>query len=423
MLTVIVAFIVVAGLVAGCGDDDDDTSSGAAGDATDTTGGEATGEPVKIGLINQEAGAVGTFPAIGIAMQAAVDYINTELNGVEGHPLELVKCVTEGTSESTQQCAEEMVSENPLYVTTGIDFFGVASYPVLQQAGIFAVGALPLSTQESSAENVFFVNAGNASTTVGEAVYIHENLPDVERVTVVTNDNAASQASIPFVQDPLESFGIEVSVVSVPDAQTDYLGPFTQVQDTDPDAIIVNTSPPGCISLASVAASQGNEVPIVSQLTCYDNTMKEQIGAALEGWHIGLLTLDPEGDSEDAELFRRVMTDYVGEDADLTGFSPVGFQTIMTVYNNVLEPTGYDGLVDSATGEYKAEVIQERMSDPEGGELFLGGHYQCGLDPFTAVCDYHSGWNVVGPAPDLALEDQLDGELLDTRDVVTEQFG
>jgi len=425
-LLAIALLAIAALLVASCGGDDEDETTGATSapdDGGEDNGGdggeEASGESIPIGFINQDAGAVGTFPEMRLGMEAAVDYINKELGGVDGHPVELVNCSTEGTPESTQKCAQQMVSEDPLYVATGIDFFGATGYPVMTGAGLVVWGSLPLSTQESAMDNVFWVNAGNASTTTAEAVYINEQLPDVEHVTIITNANAASQASVPFVQKPLEAFGIEVSVVSVPDEQTDYLGPYTQALENDPDAFIVNTSPPGCISFAQVAERQGNELPIVSQLTCYNRTMREQIGAALEGWHIGLLTHNPEGDTEDAELFREVINGFEGDDADMTGFVPVSFQNMMTMYNNVLKPLGYDGLVNE-DGSFNRDALIEELNEP--GQLFLGGEYQCGEPPFPSACDYRSGWYVVGPGPDLPLEDQLDGELIDARPVVEEHL-
>src|SRR5262245_31231256 len=47
--------------------------------------------PVTIGYINQEGG-VPSFPEATQGMEAAVDYVNEELGGIEGHPLALKKC-------------------------------------------------------------------------------------------------------------------------------------------------------------------------------------------------------------------------------------------------------------------------------------------------------------------------------------------
>ena len=49
--------------------------------------------PVRIGLLNQENDPVGSFPEIRLGIEGAVAYINTELGGIGGHPIELVTCL------------------------------------------------------------------------------------------------------------------------------------------------------------------------------------------------------------------------------------------------------------------------------------------------------------------------------------------
>jgi hypothetical protein len=90
---------------------------------------------------------------------------------------------------------------------------------------------------------------------------------------------------------------------------------------------------------------------------------------------------------------------------------------MMTMYENVLEPLGYEGLVNDEDS-YNRDALREQLLEP--GQLFLGGDYQCGEPPFPSACDYHTGWYVVGSPPDLGLEDQLGGKLLDARPLVEE---
>ncbi|MSX81691.1 MAG: hypothetical protein F2736_02765, partial [Actinobacteria bacterium] len=49
----------------------------------------AKGDPILIGMINQEAGAAGAFPELSAADRAAVAFINNELGGVNGRPIQL----------------------------------------------------------------------------------------------------------------------------------------------------------------------------------------------------------------------------------------------------------------------------------------------------------------------------------------------
>ena len=71
---------------------------------------EASGEPVVIGYVNQEGGTP-AFPEDTIGLEAAVDYINTTLGGVQGRPCEIKKCVVQ-KEEDGQRCAQEMLADD-----------------------------------------------------------------------------------------------------------------------------------------------------------------------------------------------------------------------------------------------------------------------------------------------------------------------
>ena len=48
---------------------------------------------VRIGLMHQENDPIGSFPEIRFGIEGAVNYINAELGGIDGHPVELVTCL------------------------------------------------------------------------------------------------------------------------------------------------------------------------------------------------------------------------------------------------------------------------------------------------------------------------------------------
>src|SRR5881227_3720659 len=55
---------------------------------------DATLKPVIVGYVNQEGG-VTAFPEATAGTEAAVKYVNAELGGVGGHPLQLKKCLVQ----------------------------------------------------------------------------------------------------------------------------------------------------------------------------------------------------------------------------------------------------------------------------------------------------------------------------------------
>ena len=120
----------------------------------------ATGEPIRLGMINQDTGAVGAFPELTLAAQAAVDFVNAELGGIDGRPLELLTCDTGFSPEGSTACAQRLVSEGVVAVTGGIDVWG-ASIPVLESNEIPYIGGIPVSDAELRSPISFLFSGGS----------------------------------------------------------------------------------------------------------------------------------------------------------------------------------------------------------------------------------------------------------------------
>ena len=160
--------LTAAGLVAaGCSSDSGD-SGGAAGGLT--------GKPVVVGMINQEGSPEGSFPEVREDAEAAVEYVNQQLNGVDGRPLKLEPCITTGSPESSQACANRLRDKDPVAVIGGVDLGTSASLPVFEQAGIPYVSGSPTLGDELTSSTGFLFTGGAASDLLGEAKYITETL-------------------------------------------------------------------------------------------------------------------------------------------------------------------------------------------------------------------------------------------------------
>ena len=70
----------------------------------------ASGDPITIGYVNQE-GATPAFPENTVGLEAAVDYINSTLGGVQGRPVQIKKCVVQ-KEEDGQKCGQEMLADD-----------------------------------------------------------------------------------------------------------------------------------------------------------------------------------------------------------------------------------------------------------------------------------------------------------------------
>jgi hypothetical protein len=89
-----------------------------------------TDNPIVVGMINQENTPLGSFPELRLSAEAAVKWINTELGGVSGRPIQLETCITTFSVEKSQACAQEMVQKGAVAVTGGIDISSNGSVPI-----------------------------------------------------------------------------------------------------------------------------------------------------------------------------------------------------------------------------------------------------------------------------------------------------
>ncbi len=79
----------------------------------------ASGDPITIGYVNGEGVPGADFPENTVGLEAAVDYINSTLGGVQGRPVQIKKCVVQ-KEEDGQKCAQEMLADDSVkFVLTG----------------------------------------------------------------------------------------------------------------------------------------------------------------------------------------------------------------------------------------------------------------------------------------------------------------
>jgi branched-chain amino acid transport system substrate-binding protein len=180
----IAAAIAIAGTVAALAGCASGTSS-----STPTT--EPTGAPLTIGVIAPLAGAT-ALPAAEYGVLAAQDYINHQLGGIGGRPLELDWCKSDGTPEFLVNCANHFVEAGVPLVYDASTLAIPAAAPILKQAGIPIVGSYPASTGvEAQDYGSSFYFAGGAAM---HAVGLTQSLAAVDAKTAALAVTASPQA-------------------------------------------------------------------------------------------------------------------------------------------------------------------------------------------------------------------------------------
>jgi len=127
----VVATLAAVGLLAAaCG------SSSSSGGSSSTTN-AATGSPIVVGQILPLTGANIALPEIGNSLAASITALNNT-GGINGHPLRLIQCDSQGVASVEVQCAQQIVSDHVVATLADNTFSAEA-----QVQGIFDAARIP----------------------------------------------------------------------------------------------------------------------------------------------------------------------------------------------------------------------------------------------------------------------------------------
>ena len=297
--------------------------------------------PIKVGMINIDDAPLGALPELTRAMDAGVKFINTELGGVRGAPIELVKCSVDLSPEKSQACARKMVEDDVIAVVPGINIMSNAAVPVLEQASIPIVGGIPVNEAEMVSPLSFQFSGGSPGAFVAFVSDAHSRL-QAKKIVV-------SYANLPQIGGPAQKYGSQlardlgIEVVEVPFdlGATDMSAVIQRASAEKPDAIMVSAADASCATSMNALADLSVTVPVYMVGSCADQKWLEQVGVdrvkniqfAIEG------RLDQTvSKSADTELYRTAMAKY-STDVNAAGAATVAFRSLMNLYGAMIDST------------------------------------------------------------------------------------
>jgi branched-chain amino acid transport system substrate-binding protein len=321
-------------------------------------------EPIKIGMINQENTPLGSFPELRGAAQAAAAWVNAELGGVDGRPIEIVPCVTSFSVEQSQACAQDMVQAGVVAVVGGIDVTSNGSIPVLQQNGIPAIGGIPANLAEQQSTTNFYFSGGTAGGMAAMMAHaVKQGATSVmiaygefESFTVTARDFAAAVG---------ESLGLEVELLPFPIVGADMLQVLTAAANADVDALIVAAADTSCVPVMEGAVQLELRAQVYLVGACAAATILEAAGESAAG-----VIFSGEGpadaDAVEGAIFDAVVERYAVDPAG--GAGTVGFRGFMNLYSLLVDLGGDN--IDSAA---LTELVRSAVDRPS----FWGHSYTC----------------------------------------------
>jgi branched-chain amino acid transport system substrate-binding protein len=321
--------------------------------------------PIVIGMINQEDTPLGSFPEVRRGVEAGVDFVNAELGGVGGRPLELHTCITSFDPEQSANCAQEMVAQDVVALVGGIDVTSNGSMPVLEQNGIPQLGGIPANLVEQQSPVTFFFSGG---VTGGLGAFLADTADKGGTSSVLAYGEFESfQVAAEDYAAPLaDSLGIDLELISYPLTATDFLPVLTRAAESDPDSIIVAAAGAACTPIMTTFQDLGIDAQLYLVGACADNEIIRAAGGAHEG-----VLFNTEGPPLSVETVEDEMFLSINElhaDDEAGGAGTVGLRGFMNLYA-LMAGLGPDGV--------SREAVLETVRAAEDQPSFWGHAYTC----------------------------------------------
>jgi branched-chain amino acid transport system substrate-binding protein len=244
--------------VAACGGSSGSSSSSssapAAATSTPAPAKVASGAPITIGFLNQEKGAV-AFPDFGSGARVARDYLNDQLGGVNGRPLRFVDCQTDGSPETSIDCANKFAEAHVAAVLEGIDFGSDATLPILKTAKIPLVGHTAFGAGQSVSTNAFFFGAALPAYGIAP-LQVMKNQLHAKSAVYLGSDTKLIHGFVDGAIAPAaKSAGISLTPIYYQATNPDFSSTLTGALAKKPDVIFTTAPDPDCIGIVKSAST------------------------------------------------------------------------------------------------------------------------------------------------------------------------
>lgn len=284
--------------------------------------------PITVGWVNSQGGPGGT-PEATVAAQAAVKYINTELGGIQGHPLKLATCYISSTEEEVQQCGQKMVNNSAVKLVN-VSFMGIVSGgPLYTLTGPRKplLGVSASTPAEFGAKNAFFMFLSNYS--VGGLTTFVKDVQHAKTVSMLAPAGPFAQLAEATAKQ-LDAIGIKTKVTAYPTTASDLTAPVLSSGAAKADVIIPYVLAPDCIRVYKALQQLKITTPVTTTALCTDPSVIKALGDVPKGWSFALTQnpLDIKNDPNIAQYVKKLQQ-YGGSDANPGGEAPTSFGLVM----------------------------------------------------------------------------------------------
>ncbi len=246
------------------------------------------------------------------SMEMAIDEINAA-GGIDGRKLEAVIYDSEGEPTKAVLAANRLISRDRVLAVVGTSLTPttLAVIPIMERNRIPLVSCAAGIDITEPVRPWIFKTAQSDALAVG-AIYEHMKKEGIERIGILTVENAFGESGRHQLQTKAEEFGIQIVHASSFGARdTDMTAQLTRIRGTNPDAIVCWGTNPGPAVVARNLQQLNINVPLYQSHGVASPRFIELAGDAADGIYLPtgkILVADqlPEDDPQ-----KEVLTRYI----------------------------------------------------------------------------------------------------------------
>jgi branched-chain amino acid transport system substrate-binding protein len=356
-------------------------------------------KPVQIGFVNQEGGAP-AFPENDGAADAVVKFINQYQDGIDGHPIQLVKCVIQ-TEEDGQKCAAQFLADPDIHIAElGTAVVGNETFYNTVNGTFPVLVALSGGLADDSTPDVYLLDSG--SEGVLSAFVSGAKAMGAKKVSIISTANSGGKYDVGQILIPsMKQDGMTPTAAYVSDTATtpEYTSAVQASGAENADVIELIASGAGqCLSVYKALQELAISKPVITAYGCYGDPVPAATNGGPLGWTFyGNSENQRAASSPEASAFRNIM-EAEGEGQYINvGATPKTFTDFFAIAQ-MGNKIGFDGLSGPAFESQIKALRAPVFMVPGGIEC---GHYPDKIDvgvcgDSVAVSSYTGGKWVLG---------------------------
>jgi branched-chain amino acid transport system substrate-binding protein len=328
-----------------------------------TNSGNTNGKPILVYFLNdQGSSSPVNEPEATESAQAAIDYINNDLGGVNGRPFTMQTCFLDETAATTTKCANQAVAAHPDVIINGLGSLDNIAATIANQAHI------PFIIYSGSTEepNAFRFTDDQLGPAIAAAIIAQEHgknsLTDIElNFPIVTDAVKAAQPAI-------EKLGVQLRTETIAIDTADQSPQWEAATSQNPGAIVLEQDPADCVAAAKAKATLGFSGLFIIDADCDTPAVQTAGGKALDGTIIIADQASADVNNADVKAYIQALGKYapqvIANSLALSPNSANSFQDFMNLYR-VLKAVKDPSTIDAAT-------IMSAMKAATNVPVFMG---------------------------------------------------